>query len=152
MTNLKRKNRKSKHLKRNILKKDNSETDLDGQPGPVNQARSTKSGQPGPVNQVSGQSGPVNQGRSERGHWGGRAILVCTWLCSVANNPPLGAELQWHLVEEECTVGALNAKSPQSFFLLLLIIWSRHRRSSYGFSPYFACAKLYIFPIVPAYS
>ena len=46
-----------------------SETDPDGQPGPLNQVRSTRSGHPGPVKQVdmvnqvrstrSGQSGPV---------------------------------------------------------------------------------------------
>ena len=50
-----------------------------GQPGPVNQVQSTRSGQPGPVRIPS---------------WGVcvcvcvcfRAILVYTWLCSVANN------------------------------------------------------------------
>ena len=51
-------------LKSRNLKKDNSETDLDGQPDPVQTTRS-----PNP---------------NMRG--GGRAILVYTWLRSVAND------------------------------------------------------------------
>ena len=42
------------------LKKDNSETDLDGQPCPVNHVRSTMSGQPGPVNQVQSTRSGAN--------------------------------------------------------------------------------------------
>ena len=70
--------------KETILEKDNSETDLDVQPGPV--------GQPGRVNYVwstrSSQPGSVNQFRStqpESQRGGARTILVYTWLCSVAN-------------------------------------------------------------------
>ena len=68
--------------------------DLDGQHGPVNQVRPTRSGQPGLVNQVRStkpsQPGPVNQVRSTRSGpnpnmGGGTAVLVYTWLCLVAN-------------------------------------------------------------------
>ena len=62
----KRKNVKRTILQRTNLKNDNSETDLDAQPGPVNQVRSTRSG--------------------PKAHMeGGMAIRVYTWLCSVAN-------------------------------------------------------------------
>ena len=73
----KRKNyAKGQFRKGTNLKKDNSETDLDGQHGPVNkvwsagsgqQVWSTRSGQPGPVNQVRStrsKSGPGGVGRS----------------------------------------------------------------------------------------
>ena len=49
----------------------------------------------------------------------------------------------WHNFSYGPTVGALNAESPKRTFpKLQKVIWSRNRCFSYGFLPYFACAKL----------
>ena len=65
------KSEKGQSWKRTILEEDNSETDLDDQPGLVSKAWSTRSSQPHSVNQArSGQPGPVNQVWSKSLHGG----------------------------------------------------------------------------------
>ena len=49
--------------------------------------------------------------------------------------------------------GALDAESPKSYLInKITTVWSRNRCFPYGFAQYFACAELYTFPMVPAYS
>ena len=49
--------------------------------------------------------------------------------------------------------GLSTPRAPKELFpKFQKVIWSRNRCFSYGFAPYFACAKLYAFPMFPAYS
>ena len=46
-------------------------------------------------------------------------------------------------------VGLSTPRAPKELYNNKIISWSRSRRFSYGFAPYFSCAKLYTFPMVP---
>ena len=51
------------------------------------------------------------------------------------------------------SAGALDAESPQSKKQEdEKVFWSRNMCFSYGLARYSACAKMYTFPMVPAYS
>ena len=49
--------------------------------------------------------------------------------------------------------GLSTPRAPKNFFKnVQKVSWSRNKCFPHGFAPYLACAKLYTFPLFPAYS